>query len=57
MFYFSETIQNDLLHFDHTIKPGSLKTTNAIKMVELEGYDSSIVEEAYETATNFIRNK
>lgn len=53
MFYFSETIQDDVLFFDHTIKPGFLKTTNAIKMVALEGFPKSIVDEAYEMAGQF----
>jgi DNA mismatch repair ATPase MutS len=53
MFYFSETIQDDVLHFDHTIKPGYLKTTNAIKMVALEDFPKSIVDEAYEMAGQF----
>ena len=53
MFYFSETIQDDVLFFDHTIKPGFLKTTNAIKMVALEDFPTSIVDEAYEMAGQF----
>lgn len=53
MFYFAETIQDDVLIFDHTIKPGFLKTTNAIKMVALEDFPKSIVDEAYEMATHF----
>ena len=57
MFYFSETIQDDVLLFDHSIKPGFLKTTNAIKMVELEGFPKSIVDEAYEIAGQFKNDK
>ena len=50
MFYFSETIEGHQLQFDHTIKPGSLKTTNAIRIVEMEKYPKRVVEEAYEMA-------
>lgn len=57
MFYFSETIQDDVLFFDHTIKPGFLKTTNAIKMVALEDFPKSIVDEAYEMAGQFKNDR
>ena len=46
-FYFTETIRANSLNFDHTIKPGALKTTNAIKIIEIEGYPTSVIEEAY----------
>jgi DNA mismatch repair ATPase MutS len=47
MFHFTETIKDDHLNFDHTIKAGALKTTNAIKIVEIENFPESIIEEAY----------
>lgn len=47
MFHFSEAIKDDSLNFDHTIKPGALRTTNAIKILEIEKFPKSIVKEAY----------
>ena len=53
MFYFTETIKADSLNFDHTIKPGSLKTTNAIKIIEIENYPQSIIDEAYKMTKEY----
>ena len=53
MFHFSETIKNDSLHFDHTIKSGALKTTNAIKIIEIEKFPQAVIDEAYETTREF----
>lgn len=47
MHHFTETILENQLIFDHTIKPGSLKTTNAIKIVEIENFPKEIIDEAY----------
>ena len=53
MFYFTETIKDNYLNFDHTIKPGSLKTTNAIKIIEIENYPQSIIDEAYKMTREY----
>ena len=50
MFHFTETINNNELFFDHTIKKGSLKTRNAIKIIEMEGFPATIVKDAYLTS-------
>ncbi len=47
LYYFTETIKDNYLKFDHTIKPGFLKTTNAIKIIEIEKYPQTIIDEAY----------
>ena len=44
--HFTETIENDTLHFDHTIKPGQVRTRNAIKLLELSNYPPDIIREA-----------
>ncbi|MEO8820323.1 MAG: hypothetical protein ABI267_00380 [Ginsengibacter sp.] len=59
LYYFTETIKENYLDFDHTIKPGYLKTTNAIKIIEIENYPQTIIDEAYKmtkeyTAGNFV---
>ena len=46
LYHFAETIEGDGLHFDHLIKAGSLKTTNAIKILALSNYPIEIIEEA-----------
>lgn len=50
--HFVENIENDKLVFDHKLKPGPLKSRNAIKLLELSGYPSEITNEA-----KFIANK
>ena len=46
LYHFAETIEADGLHFDHLLKAGSLKTTNAIKILALSNYPSEIIDEA-----------
>lgn len=46
LYHFTETIENNELHFDHLIKPGQLMTRNAIKILELSNYPSCIISEA-----------
>lgn len=53
MFYFAENIQDNSLNFDHTIKAGYLKTTNAIKIIEIEKYPQSIIDEAFKMTKNY----
>lgn len=53
LFYFTETIKDNYLDFDHTIKPGFLKTTNAIKIVEIENYPQTIIDEAYKMTKDY----
>lgn len=53
LFYFTEIIKENYLDFDHTIKPGYLKTTNAIKIIEIENYPKIIIDEAYKMARDY----
>lgn len=46
LYHFSETMDVDGLHFDHLLKAGVLKTTNAIKTLALSNYPHQIIEEA-----------
>jgi DNA mismatch repair ATPase MutS len=46
LYHFIEDVENDKLIFDHLIKTGSLKTRNAIKILALADYPSTIIEEA-----------
>jgi DNA mismatch repair ATPase MutS len=45
-YHFVEDVENDKLIFDHKIKTGPLKTRNAIKILALANYPSTIIEEA-----------
>ena len=54
LYHFAETIEGDGLHFDHLLKAGSLKTTNAIKILELSNYPVEIIEEAKSISENLL---
>jgi DNA mismatch repair ATPase MutS len=47
-----ENLENDNLVFDHRLKPGPLKSRNAIKILSISNYPAEIIEEA-----NRIANK
>ncbi len=49
-YYFSETIEKSDMVFDYLLKHGKLHKTNAIRILQLNGYPSSLVEEAYSIA-------
>ena len=58
LYHFAETIEADGLHFDHLLKPGSLKTTNAIKILALSNYPAGIIDEANSISENLsLRHK
>ena len=45
-YHFSETVSENNVEFDYTLKPGKAQTRNAIKLLEVFGYPESITEEA-----------
>lgn len=49
-YHFRESFVNNEIVFDYKIHPGSSNTRNAIKLLELMGYDSSIVAAANKRA-------
>lgn len=53
LFHFCEQIIGKTLTFDHKIRHGKLKTRNAIKILELYGFPSEIIQEAEAVKTNF----
>jgi hypothetical protein len=55
LYHFTETIEANHLQFDHRIKPGRLKTRNAIKILELSGYPEEIIREATELSKSILR--
>jgi hypothetical protein len=54
--HFTETIENNELHFDHRIKAGPVTTRNAIKILELSDYPVDIIREAREISTALKAN-
>ncbi|WP_223269259.1 MULTISPECIES: MutS-related protein [unclassified Polaribacter] len=54
LFHFSEQIEDHELFFDHKLKKGSLKTRNALKILELYKYPSSIITEAKKVEKNYF---
>lgn len=51
LFHFSETIKNDQIYFDFKLKPGYLKTRNAIRILEINNYPKEVIEDARSTTT------
>ena len=52
LYHFTDTIENDKLHFDHKIRAGQLKTRNAIKILEMSNYPEDIIQEAKTLSIN-----
>lgn len=46
LYHFTEVVENDNILFDYKIKSGQLKTTNAIRILELNKYPLEIIVEA-----------
>ncbi len=46
LYHFVETIENNEFRFDHKLKPGPLKTRNAIRILEISNYPKEIIDEA-----------
>ena len=45
-YHFSETITDGKLSFDYQLKKGSLENTNAIRILEMNGFPAAIIQEA-----------
>lgn len=46
LYHFSEVIESDQIEFDYLLKPGKLTNTNAIRILEINGYPKSLTNEA-----------
>lgn len=44
--YFSESVSNETVHFDYTLKSGVPEKGNAIRILEMNGYPKEIIHEA-----------
>jgi len=57
LYYFQERIENETLSFDYQLRKGALKKKNAIKILEIAGYPSSIISEAKRLAEELEKEK
>lgn len=46
LFHFTEEVIDGKVHFDYKLKAGELKTRNAIRILEINGYPVELIEEA-----------
>jgi len=56
-FHFEESIEGGQLIFDYQLKKGSLKNTNAIRILEMNNFPSQITEEAKSLAGDLFKIK
>ena len=57
LFHFSENVNQKTVDFDYRIKDGKLKTRNAIRILEINDYPKSIIEEANSISNELDKNK
>ncbi|AMP99341.1 hypothetical protein AY601_2451 [Pedobacter cryoconitis] len=55
-YHFSETIAEEELIFDHTIKKGPLKTRNAIRILEINNYPAAVIADANATVDLLMKD-
>ena len=55
-YHFREIIENDDILFDYRLQPGPSRTRNAIRLLDVMGFDKRITEEALAAASEFERN-
>jgi hypothetical protein len=52
LFHFSEQVDGNRYYFDYILRDGPCRAGNAIKLIELKGYPSSLIEEARRLAAS-----
>lgn len=57
LYYFQESITDNSLSFDYQLKKGILRKSNAIKILEITGYPTSITKEAMALANKLADEK
>lgn len=53
-YHFSEEVKDNDMVFDYKLQSGEATTRNAIRLLELMGYDREIIDKAYRQAENFV---
>ena len=56
LYHFTENIQEQQIKFDYKLKQGNLKTTNAIRILEINDYPEEVVAEAKEISNEMRKN-
>ena len=46
LYHFTENVKNETIHFDYKLKNGRLQTRNAIKILSINKYPESVINEA-----------
>ncbi len=54
--HFSEEICQGAMHFDYRLKPGPAHSRNAIRLLELLGFDQKLVEQAEKRAAAYLQS-
>lgn len=54
-YHFEEDIHNGDIHFNYKLLEGKATTRNAIKLLELLGYDEAMIERATQRAEHFVK--
>ncbi|WP_375580889.1 DNA mismatch repair protein MutS [Marivirga tractuosa] len=56
LYHFSEIIKDEKVDFDYKLKEGKLKTRNAIRILDINEYPKTIIQEAEKTAERLDLN-
>ena len=54
MYHFTETVGEGEMTFDYRLRPGPARTRNAIRLLELMGFDPALTEKAHARAARFL---
>ena len=54
-YHFEEDVRDGDVFFNYCLMPGKATTKNAIKLLDLIGYDDEIIREATEMTETFMR--
>ncbi len=57
LYHFSEQVDERNISFDYKIKPGKMKTRNAIKILELNAYPAALIAEARRLAEEMDKKR
>lgn len=55
--HFTEEVTADTISFDYKIKPGRATTRNAIRLLDLLGFEKEVVEDAYQAVERFEKDR
>ena len=53
-YHFEEDMEDGDIHFNYLLKPGKATSRNAIRLLQIIGYDQEIIEQANRQAVGFL---